>query len=110
MTTIIILAIILDVAFLISAAVILKGKGDWMISNYRSLPADKKARINIGRLRTVVAIMLVFMAIMMPLNLFATTEAQHLAASIVTGLGLLVLLLVAHFWAGYPLAVNPFRK
>ena len=109
MQTAIILSIILDLVFLVSAVIIFKGKGDWMISNNRRLPEERKARINIGRLRMVMALMLVFMAIMMPFNLFAATEPQHIVASVITGVGLLALLIVAYFWAGYPLFVNPFR-
>lgn len=110
MKTAILVSIVLDLIFLVSAVVIFKGKGDWMISNYRSLPEEKKARVNIGRLRIVVAIMLVFMAVMMPFNFFAVTEMQHIVGSVIVGVGLLASLLVAHFWAGYPFFINPFKK
>ena len=106
MKTAILVSIVLDLFFLVSAVVIFKGKGDWMISNYRSLPA----RINIGRLRIVMAIMLVFMAVAMPFNLLAKSELQHIVGSVIVGVGLLASLLVAHFWAGYPFFVNPFKK
>ena len=110
MKTAILVSIVLDLIFLVSAVVIFKGKGDWMISNYRSLPEEKKARINIGRLRIVMAIMLVFMAVEMPFNLLAKSELQHIVGSVIVGVGLLASLLVAHFWAGYPFFVNPFKK
>lgn len=110
MKTAILVSIVLDLFLLVSAVVIFKGKGDWMISNYRRLPAEKKARVNIGRLRVTTALMLVFVAVMMPFNFFAVTEMQHIVGSVIVGVGLLASLLVAHFWAGYPFFINPFKK
>ena len=106
----ILLCIALSVFFIGSAIVIFMGKGDWMISNYRSLPDEQKARINIFRLRKVTGAMLLYIGAIMPLHMFLQNETQVTVLAIVTGVVLLAFLLIAHFWAGMPFCVNPFRK
>lgn len=105
-----ILVSLLSLFFLVCAFVIAIGKGDWMISNYRSLPEEQKAKVNIGRLRKVMAAMLVFIAAVVPANFFVSNEMQALAVAITMGVVLIGFLIAAHYWAGLPLMVNPFKK
>lgn len=106
----ILLCIALCTFFIGSAIIIFIGKGDWMISNYRSLPDEQKARINILRLRKVTGAMLLYIGTIMPLHMFLQNETQMTVLAIVTGVVLLAFLLIAHYWAGMPFFVNPFRK
>ncbi|MDO4212463.1 MAG: DUF3784 domain-containing protein [Bacteroidales bacterium] len=100
----------LSVFFFGSAIVIFMGKGDWMISNYRHLSEEQKARINIFRLRKVTGAMLLYIGGIMPLHMFVQNETQMNVLAIGTIFVLLGFLLLAHFWAGMPFFINPFRK
>lgn len=106
----ILLGIALSVFFVGSAFVIFIGKGDWMISNYRHLSDEQKAKINIFRLRKVMGAMLLYIGAIMPLHMFVRNEAQMNALAIVSVIVLLGFLLVARYWAGMPMLVNPFKK
>lgn len=106
----IILVSLLSIFFLVSAFVIAIGKGDWMISNYRSLPEEKKARVNIGRLRKVMAAMLVCMAVLLPAHMFVRSEAQMMIVAFTMGFVLVGFLIAAHCWAGLPFWINSFKK
>lgn len=104
------LCVFLMLLFIVCAITILRGKGDWMICNYRSLPDEQKARINIFRLRKVTGAMLFYIGAIMPLHMFVRNEMQMNALAIASVVILLGFLLLAHFWAGMPLFINPFRK
>ena len=106
----ILLGIALSVFFIGSAIIIFIGKGDWMISNYRHLSDEQKAKINIFRLRKVMGAMLLYIGAIMPLHMFVQSETQMNALAIVSVIVLLGFLLVARFWAGMPMLVNPFKK
>lgn len=104
------LSVFLSLFFAVSAIYILKGNGDWMINNYRNLPEERRAQVNIFRLRKVMAAMLVFIAVLIPFDFFAKTETHHIILTIVTVVGLIIFLLVARLWANMPLFYNPFSK
>lgn len=104
------LCVFLMLLFIASAVYILTGNGDWMINNYRNLSEEQRARVNIFRLRKVMAAMLVFIAVLMPFTFFAKTEMHHIIVTLVTVIGLVVFLLVARLWANMPLFYNPFSK
>lgn len=105
-----ILISLLSLFFLASAFVIAIGKGDWMISNYRSLPEEKKARVNIVRLRKVMAAMLVFIAVLLPAHMFVNSETQMMIVAFTMAFVLIGFLIAAHCWAGLPFWLNPFKK
>lgn len=105
-----ILISLLSLFFLVCAFVIAIGKGDWMISNYRSLPAEKKAKVNIFRLRKIMAAMLVFIAVLLPAHMFVANETQMTIVAGTTGFVLVGFLIAAHYWAGLPFWINPFKK
>lgn len=104
------LCVFLTLFFLASAAYLLTGNGDWMINNFRNLPEERRAQINIFRLRKVTAAMLVFIAVLIPFNFLAKTDTHHLIITIVTAIGLVAFLLVARLWANMPLFHNPIGK
>lgn len=106
----ILLCIAFSLFFIGSAIVIFIGKGDWMINNYRHLSDEQKAKINIFRLRKVMGAMLLYIGAIMPLHMFVQNETQVTVLAIVTIFVLLGFLLFAHFWAGMPMLVNPFKK
>lgn len=106
----ILLSIVLSLFFVVSAVVTFIGKGDWMISNYRHLSDEQKAKINIFRLRKVMGAMLLYIGAIMPLHMFVQNETQMNVLAIVTFIVLVGFLLVARFWAGLPMFVNPFKK
>ena len=106
----ILLCIAFSLFFIGSAIVIFIGKGDWMINNYRHLSDEQKAKVNIFRLRKVTGAMLLYIGAIMPLHMFIRNEMQVTVLAIVTGVVLLAFLLIAHYWAGMPFCVNPFRK
>lgn len=101
---------LLSLFFLASAFVIAIGKGDWMISNYRSLPAEKKAKVNIFRLRKVMVAMLVCMAVLLPAHMFVNSETQMMIVAFTMGFVLIGFLIAAHCWAGLPFWINSFKK
>lgn len=104
------LTVFFTLLFIVCAIYILTGNGDWMINNYRNLSEERRAEVNIFRLRRVMAAMLVFIAVLMPFTFFAKTEMQHIVITIVTVIGLVIFLLVARLWANMPLFYNPFSK
>lgn len=104
------LTVFFTLLFIVSAIYILTGNGDWMINNYRNLSEERRAEVNIFRLRRVMAAMLVFIAVLMPFTFFAKTEMQHTVVTIVTVIGLVAFLLIARLWANMPLFYNPFSK
>lgn len=105
-----ILISLLSLFFLASAFVIAIGKGDWMISNYRSLPAEQKAKVNIFRLRKVMAAMLVCIAVLLPAHMFVNSETQMMIVAFTMGFVLIGFLIAAHCWAGLPFWINSFKK
>lgn len=100
----------LSLFFLANAFVIAIGKGDWMISNYRSLPAEKKAKVNIFRLRKVMVAMLVCMAVLLPAHMFVNGETQMMIVAFTMAFVLIGFLIAAHCWAGLPFWINSFKK
>lgn len=110
MKTVILLSCALSMLLIVCAVVILVGRGDWMINNYRNLPEERRAQVNILRLRRVMAAMLAFIAVSVPLNLLAVTERQHAILAGVIVVVLLASMIVARVWANFPLFHNPFKK
>lgn len=104
------LCIFLMLLFIASAIYLLTGNGDWMINNYHNLPEERRARVNIFRLRKVTAGMLVFLAAMIPFDFFVQSERLQCVFGAITIVVLVVFALVAKFWAGMPLFFNPFSK
>lgn len=66
-----IVVIILAVIMAVLSLMILLGKGDWMISKYRRLSPEERARYNIHRLRAVCGILILYLAIALPFVLVA---------------------------------------
>lgn len=110
MKTTLLLCCLVSVVMLILAVIVLKGHGDRLVSSYRYLTDEEKARVNVGRMRIVSAATLVFVAVLIPVNALATTDFQHLVTIVVTIVGILALILALHFWAGVPLRSNIRRK
>lgn len=104
------LCIFLMLLFIASAIYILTGNGDWMINNYRNLPEERRAQVNIFRLRRVTAGMLVFLAVTIPFDFFVQSERLQCVLGAVTIVVLIAFLLVARLWANMPLFFNPFSK
>ena len=74
------------IVLVLLGVIILKGKGDMLISGYNTLPPEKKAQYDVKRLRRVTAYLLFVIAIMLPLyELYASTldESQLALSSIV---------------------------
>ena len=55
--------IIVSVVLLCIGLIILLGKGDWMISQYKRLSPEERAKYNITRLRIVCSVLLIYIAI-----------------------------------------------
>ena len=53
-----VVVIIIAVVMAVLSLMILLGKGDWMISQYRRLSPEERARYNIHRLRIVCGILI----------------------------------------------------
>lgn len=104
------LCVFFTLFFIVCAIAIFIGKGDWMISNYRYLSDEQKAKINIFRLRKVTGAMLLYIGAITPLHMFVRNETQMNVLAIVSVIVLLGFLLAARFWAGMPFFINPFRK
>ena len=104
------LCIFLMLLFIASAIYILTGNGDWMINNYRNLPEERRAQVNIFRLRRVTAGMLVFLAVTIPFDFFVQSERLQCVLGAITIVVLIAFLLVARLWANMPLFFNPFSK
>ena len=74
------------IVLVLLGVIILKGKGDMLISGYNTLPPEKKAQYDVKRLRRVTAYLLFVIAIILPLyELYASTldESKLAMSSIV---------------------------
>ena len=75
-----------SIVLVLLGVIVLKGKGDMLISGYNTLPAEKKAQYDVKRLRRVTAYLLFVIAIILPLyELYASTldESKLAMSSIV---------------------------
>ena len=74
------------IVLVLLGVIVLKGKGDMLISGYNTLPPEKKAQYDVKRLRRVTAYLLFVIAIILPLyELYASTldESELALSSIV---------------------------
>ena len=75
-----------SIVLVLLGVIVLKGKGDMLISGYNTLPPEKKAQYDVKRLRRVTAVLLFVIAIMLSLyELCISTldESQLAVAAIV---------------------------
>lgn len=110
MKTDIIISCFGSIAMLVFAVIILKGHGDNLINNFQRLTDEEKAHVNVLRMRILTASLLALVAILLPLNVIATTDIQHLAIVIGTAIVVVVHLVALRFWAGVPLFRTPRKK
>ena len=84
---------------LVSAVYIVKGNGDWMLNNYNRLSPEKKARINIVRLRWLTAALLVYLAVVEPFMIYYRhTSGASVALEVITALVVLAFITLRYTW------------
>lgn len=93
--------IIIDIIFVISAILILIGKGDFLIAGYNTSSKEKKEKVNVKRLRLVIGGFLIIVALLLPLPFFID-KGENALAHIITIITILVmtvvLLILSNTW------------
>lgn len=79
-----VVVIILAVVMAVLSLMILLGKGDWMISQYRRLSPEERARYNIHRLRVVCGILILLLAIALPILVLLDANEYIMGSVLIT--------------------------
>ena len=91
--------IIIAIIFVISAIVILMGKGDSLIAGYNTASKEKKEKYNIKRLRYLVGGLLIVVVPVLFINSGETSIAKSLTVAGVIVVLCIVVVILANTWA-----------
>ena len=95
-----IVSILFAVVFIVLAVVFLMGKGDNLIAGYNTASEEERAKVDIKRLRIVMAILMVITAIFCAiLPLMENNKTSQLAATGIFIAITIVGIIVANTWA-----------
>ena len=93
-------AIIFAIAFIILAVIFLMGKGDKLIAGYNTASEEERQKVNITRLRIIMAIVSVITAVFCFVQPFLGSDPQvHLASGFIFFLILMIFIVLANTWA-----------
>ena len=91
---------IIAVLFLVFAIVFLMGKGDKLIAGYNTVSEEEKRKVDIHRLRIIMAIVSVITAVFCFVQPFLGSDPQvHLASGVIFFLVLMIFIILANTWA-----------
>ena len=92
--------IIFAIAFIVLAVIFLMGKGDNLIAGYNTASEEEKQKVDIQRLRLLMAIMMVFTAALCGCVPFIGSDKQMvLAVSVIFVVITFVFIILANTWA-----------
>ena len=95
-----IVSIVLAVMFLVLAVIFLMGKGDKLIAGYNTASEEEKGKVDIHRLRIIMAIVSVITAVFCFVQPFLGSDPQvHLASGVIFFLVLMIFIILANTWA-----------
>ena len=92
--------IIFAIAFIFLAVIFLMGKGDKLIAGYNTASEEEKRKVDIHRLRIIMAIVSVITAVFCFVQPFLGSDPQvHLASGVIFFLVLMIFIILANTWA-----------
>jgi archaellum biogenesis protein FlaJ (TadC family) len=92
--------IIFAIAFIVLAVIFLMGKGDKLIAGYNTASEEEKRKVDIHRLRIIMAIVSVITAVFCFVQPFLGSDPQvHLASGVIFFLVLMIFIILANTWA-----------
>ena len=95
-----IVSIVFAVMFLVLAVIFLMGKGDKLIAGYNTASEEEKGKVDIHRLRIIMAIVSVITAVFCFVQPFLGSDPQvHLASGVIFFLVLMIFIILANTWA-----------
>ena len=95
-----IFSIVMAIVFLIFAVIFLMGKGDKLIAGYNTASEEEKRKVDIHRLRIIMAIVSVITAVFCFAQPFLGSDPQvHLASGVIFFLVLMIFIILANTWA-----------
>ena len=95
-----IVSIVFAVMFLVLAVIFLMGKGDKLIAGYNTASEEEKRKVDIHRLRIIMAIVSVITAVFCFVQPFLGSDPQvHLASGVIFFLVLMIFIILANTWA-----------
>lgn len=95
-----IISISLAILFIVLAVIFLMGKGDKLIAGYNTASEEEKQKVNIHRLRLLMAILSVITAVFCASQPFIGNEtADHLSSLFLFFLVTLLFVILANTWA-----------
>ena len=95
-----IVSIVFAVMFLVIAVIFLMGKGDKLIAGYNTASEEEKGKVDIHRLRIIMAIVSVITAVFCFVQPFLGSDPQvHLASGVIFFLVLMIFIILANTWA-----------
>ena len=95
-----IVSIVLATVFVFFAVIFLMGKGDKLIAGYNTASEEEKGKVDIHRLRIIMAIVSVITAVFCFVQPFLGSDPQvHLASGVIFFLVLMIFIILANTWA-----------
>lgn len=92
--------IVFAALFIVLAVVFLMGKGDILIAGYNTASEEERKRVNINRLRIIMAIVSIVTAIFCLVQPFLGSDPQvHLASGVIFFLVVILFIVLANTWA-----------
>ena len=92
--------IVFSILFIVLAIILLMGKGDKLIAGYNTASEEEREKVDIKRLRIVMAILMVITAVFCAvLPLIGNNKTSHLAATGIFIAITIVGIIVANTWA-----------
>ena len=91
--------IVIAIILVIFGVIILIGKGDFLVAGYNTASKEKKQKVNVKRLRLVIGVFLIIVALILLLPLFIDNqENTHMITAITIIIMTIVCLLLANTW------------
>ena len=93
--------IIISIIFVILAVIILMGKGDFLIAGYNTASKEDKKKVNIKRLRLVIAGILILVPLIIGIPFFMCKEDNASAEIIAAIIGIIIAftgIILANTW------------
>jgi len=93
--------IIISIIFVILAVIILMGKGDFLIAGYNTASKEDKKKVNIKRLRLVIAGILILVPLIIGIPFFMGKEDNATAEIIAAIIGIIIAfagIILANTW------------
>ena len=91
--------IVIAIILMIFGVMILIGKGDFLVAGFNTASKEKKQKVNVKRLRLVIGVFLIIVALILLLPLFIDNqENTHMITAITIIIMTIVCLLLANTW------------